>query len=116
MYAVEPVKDFFNTLKWATRRSNNVTLYNYALGAEEKEVTLETPGKYGYLRTGLAHISSENEKSKAEFTFKASMKKASILFIDLPKLDFIKCDIEGYEEIVLPEMQPVLEKFNPLFR
>lgn len=114
VYAVEPVTDFFNILRWATRNAKNVTLYNYALGAEEKEVTLETPGRYGYLRTGLAHISpSAGSQEKAEFTFKASMKRASHLFIDLPKLDFIKCDIEGYEEVVLPEMQSVLDKFKP---
>ncbi len=114
VYAVEPVLPFFNTLQWATQKSGNVTLYNCALGAEEKEIMLVTPGRFGYLRTGLAHVSeNEEDNQQAEFTFKASMKRASTLFISLPRLDFIKCDIEGYEEVVLPEMKAVLEKFRP---
>jgi FkbM family methyltransferase len=114
VYAVEPVTPFFKTLQWATKKCENVVLYNYALGAEEKETMLITPGRFGYLRTGLAHVSENKEGNKvAEFTFKASMKKASTLFISLPRLDFVKCDIEGYEEVVLPEMKAVLQKFKP---
>ncbi|MEO5944545.1 MAG: FkbM family methyltransferase [Ferruginibacter sp.] len=114
VYAVEPVKDFAETIKWASKRFNNIELYNYALGEKEQDVILATPDNFGYLRTGLAHVIEGDEKNeKHEFSFKAQMKKGSVLFANIPKLDFIKCDIEGYEEIVLPEMNLVIMKFKP---
>ena len=113
VYAVEPVQPFFDTLRWATRNRDNVTLYHCALGAENRSITLGTPGKYGYLRTGLARVSDDTSSKDAEFSFPAEMKKASELFEDLPRLDYIKCDIEGYETIVIPEIQPLLEQFKP---
>lgn len=51
--------------------------------------------------------------SEYEFSFEAEMKKANELFETFEKIDFLKCDIEGYEEIVIPEILPVLKKFKP---
>lgn len=42
------------------------------------------------------------------------MKKGSELFSGLSKVDYIKCDIEGYETVVFPEMQNIIEKYQPL--
>lgn len=116
VYAVEPVSFFADTIKWGTKNYDNITLYNNALGEENKEVTLSTPGNFGYLRTGLPHVVNETESHAAEFTFKAQMKKASEIFAHLPKVNFIKCDIEGYEEIVLPEMNDLLMKYQPVIQ
>ncbi|HMJ46188.1 MAG TPA: FkbM family methyltransferase, partial [Ferruginibacter sp.] len=43
-------------------------------------------------------------------------KKGSDLFKDLSRVDFIKCDIEGYEEFVFPEMEPILVKHKPVIQ
>ena len=116
VYAVEPVEFFANTISWGTRNFKNIYLYNVALGEEEKDVFLSTPGHFGYLRTGLAHVTDPAEASGSEFAFRAKMKKASRLFSTLKKIDFIKCDIEGYEYIVLPEMKDILVKFKPVIQ
>lgn len=119
VYAVEPVSIFFDTLKWTTKNCRNISLLHCALGEENKEVTMATPGRFGYLRTGLPHIVSDAETStnnNYEYMFKASMKRGSELFEDIPKIDFIKCDIEGYEEVVLPEMKNLLNKFKPIIQ
>ncbi|MEP6713575.1 MAG: FkbM family methyltransferase, partial [Ferruginibacter sp.] len=117
VYAVEPVKDFADTIKWATKNYKNIEVYNYALGENEQEVTLATPDHFGYLRTGLAHvIDNKDLNGQHEFTFKAQMKKGSVLFQHIPRLDFIKCDIEGYEEFVLPEINDLLLKFKPVIQ
>jgi len=117
VYAVEPVVDFANVIKWGTNGLNNVTIYNVALGEEEKDITLSTPGKFGYLRTGLAHVTRPDEQQEVhEFTFRAKMKRGSKLFADLRRIDFIKCDIEGYEEYVLSEMKDVLLKHKPVLQ
>lgn len=118
VYAVEPVSHFAETIKWAARKYPNVELYPYALGTEEKEVMLGTGEKSAYLRTGLLHVIDQNDAPEPEgdFLVKAQMKRASILFKDIPRLDFIKCDIEGYEEFVLPEMVDLIRKFKPVIQ
>lgn len=117
VFAVEPVSVFADTIKWGTKNFKNITVYNCALGEEEKEVKLSTPGKYGYIRTGLPNVMSEDDlASDYEFTFTAAMKMGSKLFADISKLDFIKCDIEGYEEYVLPEIKDLLIKFKPIIQ
>jgi FkbM family methyltransferase len=117
VFAIEPVSVFYDTIKWATKKYKNIEFFNYALGEEEKEVTLVTPDNFGYLRTGLPHIINNSDLgNKYEFTFKAEMKRGSILFENIPKLDFIKCDIEGYEEIVLPEIKTLLIKYKPILQ
>ena len=116
VYAVEPVKPFADTIRWATGRYPQITLLNYALGEEEKEITLATPDHFGYLRTGLPHVVDDQTAAASEFSFKAQMKKPGVLFGNLDRIDFIKCDIEGYEEIVLPEMKDVLTTHKPLIQ
>ena len=44
------------------------------------------------------------------------MKKASDLFAGFEKIDYVKCDIEGYEEVVIPEILPALIKFKPIIQ
>ena len=45
--------------------------------------------------------------------FTAQMRRGSELFGKLERLDFIKCDIEGYEVVVMREMRPLLERHRP---
>jgi FkbM family methyltransferase len=118
VFCVEPVPIFFETLKWATEKKGNVVLHNYALGNEDgKQVKLATPGRFGYIRTGLPHVlSSEEAEQEHEFVFNAVMRRGSTLFADLKRMDFIKCDIEGYESVVLPEMKELIEKFKPVIQ
>lgn len=117
VYAVEPVPQFMANLKKNHEQHENVTLWNYALGTEEKRVELVVPGQQEYLRTGLAHIKEEGVPTEeSKFTFQATMKKASELFRSIEKIDFIKIDIEGYEVVVLPEMKAVLAKHLPIIQ
>ena len=45
--------------------------------------------------------------------FSAQMRRGSEIFAGLERLDFVKCDIEGYEVVVLTELRPLLERFRP---
>ena len=42
------------------------------------------------------------------------MKKPSVLFGNLDRIDYIKCDVEGFEYIVLSDMKEILKKFKPI--
>lgn len=118
LYCVEPVQPFQKQLKKLLARKPNVALLPYALGeANDKTVTLGIPAQFqklGYLRHGTTTLLYGHNDADGKYSFEATMKKGSELFADLPKLDYIKCDIEGYETVVFPEMRNVIEKFQPL--
>jgi FkbM family methyltransferase len=117
--AIEPVPLYNKIINWACRYRKNITFLPYALGKENKKVHLVTPDHFGYLRTGLPHIYDEQLNKPLtdyEFSFEAEMKKANDLLAGFKKIDYLKCDIEGYEEVVIPEIMPVLQKFKPVIQ
>jgi FkbM family methyltransferase len=111
---VEPVRTFYDTLSWGLKKHENVTIYNYALGTEEKTIELILPKSKGVFRTGLAHVPKKEVDKSDCHVFETQMVKGSQLFGDLERIDYIKCDIEGYEEFVFPEIKNVIAKHLPL--
>lgn len=117
VHSVEPVKIYNEVFRKATTGYPNITLYPYALGTEEKEITLVSPLHDGYMHTGLPHICNSRtteQPSEHELTFPAQMKIASQLFGSLERIDYIKCDIEGYEVVVLTDLKEVIATRRPL--
>ena len=114
LYAVEPVPVIFSVLQRNMRGRKNATLLNYALGEEERQIEManDSVAAAGYFGTGRNFV-SEGELSKDAVRFTAQMKRGSQLFADLKRIDFIKCDIEGYERVVIPELKPILERHHP---
>ena len=82
VYAVEPVPPILAVLRRNLRRCRNVEILPYALGTENKPITManDSARETGYFGTGQ---------------------------------NFVKCDIEGYEVVVLTELRPLLERFRP---
>ena len=114
---VEPIRPFFRVLKKSLGNRRNVTLYNYALGTENKMIKMVVPKMDGYLRTGLAHVpSSEEPETEEQYEFTVEMVRGSELLKSVARLDYIKCDIEGYEEVVFPEIRAVIEKHRPMIQ
>lgn len=115
--SVEPVAPILGVLRHNLRRCNNVEILNYALGAENKPIRMgNDSSRYtGYMGTGQNFVmDAENgAEDHAAQEFTATMRRGSELFERLPRLDFIKCDIEGYEVVVMNEMRPVLERHLP---
>lgn len=114
LYAVEPVPVIFGVLQRNMRGCDNATLLNYALGEEERAIEManDSVAAAGYFGTGRNFV-SEGELSRDAVRFTAQMKRGSQLFADLERIDFIKCDIEGYERVVIPELKPLLERYHP---
>ena len=113
VHAVEPVAPVRKVLSRNLRRCGNVEIYPFALGTENKPVRMgnDSARTSGYLGTGQNFVNDTGGKTDVEFT--AEMRRGSELFAHLPRLDFVKCDIEGYELIVMREMRPLLERFRP---
>ena len=114
VYAVEPVPVIFSVLKRNVGGRKNVTLLNYALGSEERTIEManDSVAAAGYFGTGRNFV-SDGELSGDAIRFSAQMVCGSRLFADLKRIDFIKCDIEGYERVVIPELQPLIERHHP---
>lgn len=113
VYAVEPVPPVLEVLRRNLRRCRNVEILPYALGREDKTIKManDSARREGYLGTGQNFVNETGAPAGVEFT--AEMRRGSALFSPLARLDFIKCDIEGYETVVMREMQPLLERFRP---
>ena len=114
VYAVEPVPVIFDVLKRNVAGCNNVTLLNYALGSEERTIEManDSVAAAGYFGTGRNFV-SDGELSGEAIKFSAEMRRGSRLFAELERVDFIKCDIEGYERVVIPEMRAIIERHHP---
>ena len=115
LISIEPVKPFFEILRSRVGKYPQATLYNYALGTEPGTIDMSVPNDAGFLRTGLAHITAHGDTPSAkDFHFTVDMVRGSDLLASLDRLDYLKCDIEGYEEVVLPEIRNIIAKFHPL--
>lgn len=114
VYAVEPVPVIFDVLKRNVAGRKNVTLLNYALGSEERTIEManDSVAAAGYFGTGRNFV-SDGELSGEAIRFTAQMVRGSKLFAEVGKIDFIKCDIEGYERVVIPELKPLIERHHP---
>lgn len=111
--SIEPVPAFFETLSHFMKKFPHVTLHNVALGTEKGTITMVLPQSNGMIRTGLPHIAENEEEKTKHATQEVAIVKGSELLADLDRIDYIKCDIEGYELNVFQEIKPILEKHLP---
>lgn len=113
LYAVEPVPPILAVLRCNLRGCANVEILPYALGTEDKPIRManDSARETGYFGTGQNFVNDAQTPAAAEFT--ARMRRGSELFGNLMRIDFIKCDIEGYEVIVMNELRELLERHRP---
>lgn len=113
LYAVEPVAPIRRVLERNLRGLKNVEILPYALGAQEREVRMgnATVRTAGYFGTGQNFVMEPSDEADVEFA--ARMVRGSALFAGLERIDFIKCDIEGYECVVMEELRPLLARHRP---
>ncbi len=114
VYSVEPVPPIFEVLSLNTQGAENITYLNVALGTETKIVAMANDSIHsgGYFGTGQNFV-NEGESESVDIEFEARMVRGSEVFSTLTRLDLIKCDIEGYECVVMEEMRPIIERHKP---
>lgn len=113
---IEPILPFYEILKQFLSPFPQVEIHNIALGEQEGHVEMVLPESNGMIRTGLPHIVDKTEDIGGQKTTQVKVRKGSELFGSLPKIDYIKCDIEGYEWIVFNELLPVISKYRPIIQ
>jgi FkbM family methyltransferase len=116
VFAVEPMSKFNQTLQGMLRKKNirNVEVYQVAMGGDSEFVEMGIPElnsvkKFAYARviassTFLNYVESEKIKNES----------GDHLFLNLPRLDFIKCDVEGLEVKVSSSMMKTIAKHQPV--
>lgn len=117
LFAVEPVPVFRSVWEKNIKLSgrNNYTMLPFALGSENKAVQMGMPVHNGVLHHGMTKVASDKKDDFLE-RFDTEMRIPDELFLNLERIDFIKCDVEGYEHFVFSNMQKTLEKFKPLIQ
>ena len=101
VHAFEPVKDFRDCFNLNVK-AKNIKLYDCALGKEDSFISMEIDQS----NSGKTHIKNQDT------TNKIPIKKLDDF--NFTKIDFIKIDVEGYEEFVIQGGIETLKKNRPL--
>lgn len=109
--AVEPIALYRKVLEKNISGLKQVSILPFALGEHEGFLKMGNPSADKH-RHGLMRVLEETETHAAEY--EVPVKNPTVLFADLERIDYIKCDIEGYEVPVIPAMRPILEKHRPM--
>lgn len=110
---IEPIPAFYGVLVRNLRRFPHVKIVHTALGKENGTVTMILPKSNGMVRTGLPHVVRENEAMNDSIQVEVKISATKELFASLGQIDYIKCDIEGYEWVVFQELREILVQKKP---
>ena len=115
VYAVEPISKFNSVIE---RYMNShpfpaLRLLKVALGGEGKEVQMGIPQVGARKRFAYAKIIEKNDHFTFVETELVPNEEPNALLAGLTRIDFIKCDVEGFEVRLFTKMLPTLERFQP---
>jgi len=111
--SIEPVPQFFEVLEYFLKPYSNSKRYNVALGTHEGVITMVLPKTDGMIRTGLPHIAENEDEKRQHDTRDVQIIRGSELLGKLERIDYIKCDIEGYELTVFHELKDLIQAHKP---
>lgn len=118
VYAFEPIPANLQTLKKVTSEAaiTNVTLFDYALGNENKETTMVLPVVGATKMQGLAHVvdKSITEFNEGELFSVVQKKLDDIEALKNKRIDAIKIDVENFEFAVFLGAQQLLTQYKPV--
>ena len=115
IFAFEPATRSMSIFKEIIKKFNlkNVIPVKKGLGSKEEEKEICMPRQY----TILAYVAEKNAQRKKEDAF----EKIEITTLDnfvkrnkIPRIDFIKCDVEGFELEVFNGAKNSIKKLKPI--
>lgn len=116
LYSIEPIPIFYKELSNKLRHFRQARVLNAAIGDKSGHLSMVMPHQKGVIRTGLPHVISENEIELYENVIQVPVIDANSFLKDFSKLDFIKCDIEGYEWIVFSAIKNEINRLRPIIQ
>ena len=114
LISVEPIPIFYRRLEAVLSRYKHVELIHSAMGASSGTLYMVMPVQKGVLRTGLPHVISEEEALQIPGSIEVPVLQATNFLSAFERLDYIKCDIEGYEWTVFSTLGETLNRLRPL--
>jgi FkbM family methyltransferase len=114
--AIEPMNAFHSTLQGLLKqkRSTNVTLYQVALGGDSEFVHMGIPDSGPTKHFAHARVVDANPHLAFSGAEKVRNESGDRLFCELPRVDYIKCDVEGLEYKVFASMPKTIERHQPI--
>ena len=113
VYAFEPTESTFEILKKTAELNGNIIPVNKGLSDENTNMTF-------FENTGANTGSNSLMDKKGEQNFAEASSLVETIRLDdfvrennLERVDFIKCDIEGFERHMLAGAQETLKRFSP---
>jgi FkbM family methyltransferase len=113
VWSVEPVPLYRRILKRNMGRRANIEIVPFALGEVVGRVEMGVPGDQPH-RHGLTRVLEEDESDQIDQTFTVEVRVPDELFSGIDRLNYIKCDVEGYEIHVIPPMLEMIRTFRPI--
>jgi FkbM family methyltransferase len=113
--AIEPLPMYSEALERVFKRHRHVHVHNVALGTTAGKVTMELPYEQGVLRTGLPHVVTDTDSSPSGARrVTVDMESTEEFFNRFTKIDYLKCDVEGYEWEIFKNLESTLQRTRPI--
>jgi FkbM family methyltransferase len=112
--SVEPIPVYRMVLEKNLNRFNNVKIIPYALGDKDGKVKMGIPTGDA-TRHGLTKVMGKGDNFVG-LEWEIEIKSTEELFKNEERVDYIKCDIEGYEDRVMSGLYGIIEKFKPIIQ
>jgi FkbM family methyltransferase len=114
--AIEPVSKFSAVLEKMINKKKleNIELKKVALGGKGDFVEIGIPIVGNQKKFGYARIKEMHEHLQYAETEKVPNVNGDELFKEIPRLDFIKCDVEGAEVPVFNSLLLTVDKHRPI--
>jgi FkbM family methyltransferase len=111
IYSFEPVPFLFQRLKTNVELNNfqNISLNNLAISDKQEELFFENPNN-----NNSSGISLNKEKSASSSIVHSTTIDSFVSENNIEKIDFMKIDVEGFENFVINGGTETLKKMKPV--
>jgi FkbM family methyltransferase len=113
VFAFEPVTYNYSILESVVSRYKNVTAEQYALSNTTGERDIFIPVKErGNVGLGIAHFGEETKRDYLVESIRTITLDEYVQKKSIARIDFVKCDVEGAELLMLKGGQSCLQDFD----